>query len=64
MDYLFATRAESGELGDPPVSARDKLGETRENELECAIQTRLRSHIKLLNFHFCQVIDTQERPLV
>jgi len=36
--YLCATRGEGGEMGDPPVCAREELGKIRENELRCAVK--------------------------
>ncbi len=38
MFYLCATRGEGGELGEPPVCARDQIGTYRERELVCAVQ--------------------------
>ncbi len=39
VHYLCATRGEGGELGEPPVCARDQLGAAREDEMRCAVQT-------------------------
>lgn len=36
VDLLCATRGEGGEVGDPPVCAREELGLVRESELRCA----------------------------
>jgi LmbE family N-acetylglucosaminyl deacetylase len=33
---LCATRGEGGEVGDPPVGPKERLGEIREQELRCA----------------------------
>lgn len=38
LHYLCATRGEGGELGEPPVSAREAIGIYRERELQNAIQ--------------------------
>lgn len=38
VHYLCATRGEGGELGEPPLSKREELGERREQELVCAVQ--------------------------
>ena len=38
VHYLCATRGEGGEVGEPPVCARQQLGEIREQELVCAVQ--------------------------
>ena len=39
VDYVCATRGEGGEVGEPPVCERAMLGEVREQELVCAVQT-------------------------
>lgn len=39
VDYLCATRGEGGEAGEPPVCTQDELGEVREQEMVCAVQT-------------------------
>jgi len=39
VHYLCATRGEGGELGEPPLCTREELGEMREHELLCAVQT-------------------------
>ena len=33
---LGVTRGQGGEVGDPPVTTQERLGETREAELRCA----------------------------
>jgi LmbE family N-acetylglucosaminyl deacetylase len=38
IHYLCATRGEGGEVGEPPVTTIDQLGEVREQELLCAVQ--------------------------
>jgi len=38
VHLLTATRGEGGELGEPPLSSRDDLGEVREYELRCAAE--------------------------
>lgn len=38
VHYLCATRGEGGELGEPPVGARERLGELREREMTCAVK--------------------------
>lgn len=55
IHYLCATRGEGGEMGDPPVCARDELGKVRENELRCAV--------KALGGKSVQFLDYQD-PLV
>ena len=37
IHYLCATRGDGGEMGDPPVCAREELGAVREQELSCAV---------------------------
>jgi N-acetylglucosamine malate deacetylase 2 len=37
VHVLCATRGEGGELGDPPICARENLGAVREAELVCAV---------------------------
>ncbi len=39
LHYLFATRGEGGEAGEPPLVSQDQLGELREKELKCAIHS-------------------------
>ena len=38
VNYLCATRGEGGELGEPPVCARDELGHARQGEMACAVK--------------------------
>jgi LmbE family N-acetylglucosaminyl deacetylase len=38
IHYLCATRGEGGEVGEPPVTTIDMLGEVREQEPLCAVQ--------------------------
>lgn len=37
MFYLCATRGEGGDLGEPPASTRERIGEIREDELNKAV---------------------------
>jgi LmbE family N-acetylglucosaminyl deacetylase len=39
VHYLCATRGEGGEVGEPPLCARHQLGQVRERELACAVNT-------------------------
>jgi N-acetylglucosamine malate deacetylase 2 len=39
VHYLCATRGEGGEVGEPPLSSRAELGQVREQEMRCAVQT-------------------------
>ncbi len=38
VTVLCATRGEGGELGEPPVCARDQIARVRSQELACAVQ--------------------------
>lgn len=38
IHYLCATRGEGGESGDPPLCAREELGDLRARELACAVE--------------------------
>lgn len=38
VHVLIATRGEGGEMGEPPLSTREQLGQVREAELRCATQ--------------------------
>jgi LmbE family N-acetylglucosaminyl deacetylase len=39
IHYLCATRGEGGEVGEPPLCKPEELGEKREQEMVCAVQT-------------------------
>jgi len=39
VHFLCATRGEGGEAGEPPLCTLEELGEVREQELLCAVQT-------------------------
>ena len=39
IHYVCATRGEGGEVGEPPVCTREELGQVRENELRCAVES-------------------------
>ncbi len=38
VHYLSATRGEGGEVGEPPLTTREQLGQVREEEMQCAVQ--------------------------
>lgn len=38
VHYLSATRGEGGEVGEPPLTSPERLGEVREAELVCAVR--------------------------
>lgn len=50
VHYLCATRGEGGEVGEPPVSTRDKLGNARESEMRCAVQALGGAGVEFLNY--------------
>jgi LmbE family N-acetylglucosaminyl deacetylase len=37
VHFICATRGEGGDVGDPPICAREELGQVREDELRCAV---------------------------
>jgi LmbE family N-acetylglucosaminyl deacetylase len=39
VHVVSATRGEGGETGEPPVCTHDELGEVREKEMRCAVET-------------------------
>jgi N-acetylglucosamine malate deacetylase 2 len=50
IHYLCATRGEGGEMGDPPICAREELGKVREKELRCAVNALGGSSIQFLDY--------------
>ncbi len=50
IHYLCATRGEGGEMGDPPICARDELGKVRENELRCAVEALGGKSVQFLDY--------------
>jgi len=50
VHILIATRGEGGEMGDPPICARDQLGQVRENELRSAAQKLGAASLTLMNY--------------
>ncbi len=50
IHYLCATRGEGGEMGDPPICAREELGEVREKELRCAVEALGGSSVQFLDY--------------
>ncbi len=38
VHFLSATRGEGGEVGEPPLTTHEHLGQVREKELHCAVQ--------------------------
>jgi len=50
VHYLVATRGEGGEMGEPPLCSQEELGEVREKELSCAVQTLNGWSLSLLDY--------------
>jgi len=58
--YLCATRGEGGEVGEPPVCARDQLGRVRESEMRCAVQALDGARVDFLGYIDPLVGDNDE----
>lgn len=50
VHYLCATRGEGGEVGEPPLCTVEELGQKRERELGCAVQSLGGSSLTFLDF--------------
>ncbi|MCK4801057.1 MAG: PIG-L family deacetylase [Anaerolineales bacterium] len=50
IHFLCATRGEGGEMGDPPICAREELGQVREEELRCAVKVLGGESTRFLNY--------------
>lgn len=50
IHFLCATRGEGGEMGDPPICAREELGQVREEELRCAVKVLGGKSTRFLNY--------------
>ena len=50
VHLLCATRGEGGEMGEPPLVAREALGRTREEELWCAAQALGAQTVRFLDY--------------
>jgi LmbE family N-acetylglucosaminyl deacetylase len=50
VHFICATRGEGGEMGDPPVCTRSELGEVRERELTCAVNSLGGKSLEFLDF--------------
>jgi LmbE family N-acetylglucosaminyl deacetylase len=50
IHFLCATRGEGGEMGNPPICAREDLGQVREAELSCAVKTLGGASLKFAGF--------------
>jgi LmbE family N-acetylglucosaminyl deacetylase len=49
--YVCATRGEGGEMGEPPLCTRERLGEVREQELRCAVKSLGGKDITFFNYY-------------
>jgi N-acetylglucosamine malate deacetylase 2 len=50
VHVLIATRGEGGEMGEPPLSTREQLGQVRENELRCATQALGAASLSMMDY--------------
>jgi LmbE family N-acetylglucosaminyl deacetylase len=50
VHYLCATRGEGGEIGEPSVCTREILGDVREQEMRCAVQTLRGAGVEFLDY--------------
>ena len=50
VHYLCATRGEGGEAGEPPLCSLEELGQVRQAELACAVQTLGGQSLAFLDF--------------
>src|SRR5438105_2367524 len=62
---LCSTRGEGGEVGDPPVGPRERLGEIREAEMRCAAHALGARDVFFLDYVDPQMeIDGEARAIV
>ncbi len=50
VHILVATRGEGGEMGSPPQTTREQLGQVRESELRCATQALGAASLTLMDY--------------
>ncbi|MBI9049359.1 MAG: PIG-L family deacetylase [Anaerolineaceae bacterium] len=50
VHYLCATRGEGGDLGEPPMCSRDEVGQVREQEMVCAVDTLGGSSLRFMDY--------------
>lgn len=50
VHFACATRGEGGEMGEPPVAAREALGQVRSQELACAVRALGASSLCFLDY--------------
>lgn len=62
VHILGVTRGEGGEVGEPPVTTPDRLGEVREAELRCAGGRLGATAVHFLPFVDPQMVPTTEDP--
>lgn len=64
ITLVTATRGEKGQLGDPPVAARENLGEVREKELRNVSSLLGIDELTILNYKDGEIADTVYERLV
>lgn len=64
VKLITATRGEVGEVGEPPVTTKDKLGKTREKELKNAAKVLGISRVFFLNFIDGTLHTLKEKELI
>ena len=57
VHFICATRGEGGEMGNPPICAREDLGRVRESELRCAVDV-----LGGASLHFSGYVDQEVGP--
>jgi LmbE family N-acetylglucosaminyl deacetylase len=57
IHVLCATRGEGGELGEPPLADRERLGQVREAEMRCACRA-----LGVRELHFLDYVDPPVGP--
>jgi LmbE family N-acetylglucosaminyl deacetylase len=57
VHLLIATRGEGGEVGEPPLSSQENLGEMRENEMQCAANALGAAFLSFLDYVDPRVTD-------
>ncbi len=50
INFICATRGEGGEMGDPPICAREDLGSVREKELQCGVDALGGKTVRFLDY--------------
>ena len=50
VHVVIATRGEGGEMGEPPLSTREELGNVRDRELRCAVEALNAASLTILDY--------------